>query len=256
MEISITKYLEQIQDRAFNDEKRNKLFIGAGISGIGLILSVSGLFLEGPIGVGLVLASFAFLGINKLIEKFSNKDEFIAENELIFELIERKIQKRMVDDFKNKIPKEKIIIYNDENFENIIKEIKNILLRKNYMESLKQLMRNNFNVLLVGCTGVGKSTLINEFLKLDKEKAKESEGIPTKTEDFIPYKGKNNNINYTLHDTNGITYKGEDSIDKKIENTLNQIKTRIEKKNPNNLIHCIGIVIMEQIFNPEILILL
>ena len=239
LEISITKYLEQMQDRAFNDEKRNKLFISAGISGIGLILSVSGLFLECPIGVGLVLASFAFLGINKLIEKFSNKDEFIAENELIFELIERKIQKRIVDDFKNKIPKEKIIIYNDENFENIIKEIKNILLRKNYMESLKQLMRNNFNVLLVGCTGVGKSTLINEFLKLDKEKAKESEGIPTKTEDFIPYKGKNNNINYTLHDTNGITYKGEDSIDKKIENTLNQIKTRIEKKNPNNLIHCI-----------------
>ena len=107
------------------------------------------------------------------------------------------------------------------------------------MESLKQLMRNNFNVLLVGCTGVGKSTLINEFLKLDKEKAKESEGIPTKTEDFIPYKGKNNNINYTLHDTNGITYTGEDSIDKKINNTLNQIKTRIEKRDPNNLMHCI-----------------
>ena len=68
-------------------------------------------------------------------------------------------------------------------------------------------------------------------MKLDEDKkAKESAGIPTKTEDFIPYKGKNNNINYTLHDTNGITYKGEDSIDKKIENTLKHIKTRIEKK--------------------------
>ena len=92
-------------------------------------------------------------------------------------------------------------------------------------------MRNNFNVLLVGCTGVGKSTLINEFLKLDKnKKAKESDGEPVETKDFIPYKGKNNNINYTLYDTNGITYKGKDSIEEKIENTLNQIKTRIEKK--------------------------
>ena len=151
-----------------------------------------------------------------------------------------KMEKQIIKNFEYKIPKEKIIVYSDENFEDIIKEIKNILLKKKYMESLKQLMRNNFNVLLVGCTGVGKSTLINEFLKLDEDKkAKESAGIPTKTEDFIPYKGKNNNFNYTLHDTNGITYTGEDSIEKKIENTLNQIKTRIEKKNPNNLIHCI-----------------
>ena len=98
----------------------------------------------------------------------------------------------------------------------IIKEIKNILLKRNYIESLKKIMKNNFNVLLVGCTGVGKNTLINVFLQLDKDKrAKESVGIPTKTEDFIPYKGKNNNINYTLHDTNGITYTGEDSIEKK-----------------------------------------
>ena len=142
-----------------------------------------------------------------------------------------KIQKQIIKNFEYKIPKEKIIIYNDENFEIIIKKIKNILLKKNYMESLKKLMRNNFNVLLVGCTGVGKSTLINEFLKLDKnKKAKESSGEPVETIDFIPYKGKNNNINYTLHDTNGITYTGEDSIDKKINNTLNQIKKEQKKK--------------------------
>ena len=71
------------------------------------------------------------------------------------------------------------------------------------------------------------------------KRAKESEGIPTETVDFTPYKGKFNNINYTLHDTNGITYLGEDSIEKKLNNTLDQIKKRIDQKDPNNLIHCI-----------------
>ena len=116
-------------------------------------------------------------------------------------------------------------MFNDENFEKIVGNIKNIILKKNLIENLKKIMRNNFNVLLIGCTGVGKSTLINEFLRLDKDKrAKESEGIPTDTVDFTPYKGKFNNINYTLHDTNGITYLGEDSIEKKLNNTLDQIK--------------------------------
>ena len=238
LEISITKYLEQMQTRALFNENKNKFLINKGISHINIILSNSS-FKAIMFGFTF-LASLTLKGIKKLIEKFSNNDEFIKENKIIFELIEEKMKKQIIKNFEYKIPKEKIIVYSDENFEDIIKEIKNILLKKNYIESLKQLMRNNFNVLLVGCTGVGKSTLINEFLKLDEDKkAKESAGIPTKTEDFIPYKGKNNNFNYTLHDTNGITYIVEDSIEKKIENTLNQIKTRIEKKDPNNLIHCI-----------------
>ena len=175
-----------------------------------------------------------------MINKFSKNDEFIKENEIIFELIESKMMGQIIKNFEYKIPKEKIIIYNDENFEKIIEKIKNIILKKKYLESLKQIMMNNFNILLIGCTGVGKSTLINEFLKIDKNKrAKESVGKPTKTVDFIPYKGKYNNFNYTLHDTNGITYSGKDSIDKKINDTLDQIKKRIEKKDPNNLIHCI-----------------
>ena len=157
-----------------------------------------------------------------MINKFSKNDEFIKENEIIFELIESKMMGQIIKNFEYKIPKEKIIIYNDENFEKIIEKRKNIILKKKYLESLKQIMMNNFNILLIGCTGVGKSTLINEFLKIDKNKrAKESIGKPTETVDFIPYKGKNNNINYTLHDTNGITYTGEDSIEKKINNTLN-----------------------------------
>ena len=97
-----------------------------------------------------------------------------------------------------------------------------------------------FNIFLVGNTNVGKSTLINEFLKLPYDKrAKESDGGPTKTIDFIAYNGTYQDINYTLLDTNGITNKGEDSIEFKIMNTENEIKKRIENKDPNQLIHCI-----------------
>ena len=140
LEISVVKYLEQMQDRALYVEKR-KLFIDAGFT-IGMILSLSGLFVLGLPGLGLLLVSFLSYSVKKLIDKFSNKEKFIAENKLIFELIELKMQDKIINNFKDKIPKEKIIIYNDENFENIIKEIKNILLKKNYMKSLKQLMRN------------------------------------------------------------------------------------------------------------------
>ena len=101
-------------------------------------------------------------------------------------------------------------------------------------------MRKNFNILIVGVTNAGKSTLINEFLKLDEVKrAKESEGGSTDTKDFTPYVGVNNNYQYTLYDTNGITNYGQDSIQNKTKNILNEIMERIKSKDPNNLIHCI-----------------
>ena len=105
---------------------------------------------------------------------------------------------------------------------------------------MQDIITKNFNILLVGCTNVGKSTLINEFLKLDNDKkAKESEGGPTQTLDFTSYEGKKNNKFYTLYDTNGITNKGEDSIESKKKNTIKEIEKRIKSHNPNNLIHCI-----------------
>ena len=220
LEASIIKYLEQIKDRAILREKRTKKIIELGLNLPSLPLILSSMFFTGPIGWGLSITACTIFGFSLLgkylINKFSHKDKFIKENEIIFDLIESKMMELIVKNFEHNIPKEKIIIYNDENFEKNIEEIKNIILKKNYIEKLKKIIRNNFNVLLIGCTGVGKSTLINEFLQLDKDKrAKESVGKPTETVDFIPYKGKYNNFNYTLHDTNGITYSGKDSIDKK-----------------------------------------
>ena len=109
-----------------------------------------------------------------------------------------------------------------------------------YIQKLKKIITKNFNVLLVGNTNVGKSTLINEFLKLEEgKKAKESDGGPTDTIDFTPYKGENNNNVYNLYDTNGITNDGKDCIENKIANTIKEIDLRISSENPNKLIHCI-----------------
>ena len=108
------------------------------------------------------------------------------------------------------------------------------------MTKLKRKIIKKFNILLLGNTNVGKSTLINEFLKLSKkESAKESDGGPTKTSDFKQYNGNYNDIIYSLFDTNGITNKGENSIENKIKNTEKEIIKRIKYKDPNQLIHCI-----------------
>ena len=113
-------------------------------------------------------------------------------------------------------------------------------MNKKYINNLKKIVRKNFNILILGCTNVGKSTLINEFLNLEGEKrARETEGGPTETKDFTEYTGNFNNYQYTLFDTNGITNDGKDSIQNKTKNTLNEITERIKSKDPNNLIHCV-----------------
>ena len=95
---------------------------------------------------------------------FKAKANFISENMGIINEIESKLMVFIVDHLDKKNIKEKIIIYNNERFnENIIK-VKNKLLEKKYINKLKKIIANNFNILLVGNTNVGKSTLINEFL--------------------------------------------------------------------------------------------
>ena len=168
------------------------------------------------------------------------KIEFINNNSIIFQAIQKKLTEKIKNQLDEKVLKEKIIIYNEHNFEEKMKKIKEKLISQKYISKLRKVLTKNFNILLVCCTNAGKSTLINEFLKLDEtNRAQESVGGPTDTIDFKQYVGKNNGKQYTLHDTNGITNTGDDSIDKKISNTLMHIKERIESHDPNKLIHCI-----------------
>ena len=191
----------------------------------------------------LAISLVADFGLNAMFSKLFNpqkKLKFIDNNSIIFKTIQKKLVELIKNQLDEKILKEKIIIYNEQKFEEKIKKIKEKLISDKYISKLRKILAKNFNILLVGCTNAGKSTLINEFLKLDENnRAKESVGGPTDTTDFKPYVGTNNGKQYTLHDTNGITNSGDDSIENKIANTLKQIKERIESHDPNNLIHCI-----------------
>ena len=207
-------------------------FFGTTVAGLALI----------PITLPISLG-FALLMQNKL----KGKQKFLIENEIIIENIQNELFVLMNDKLKETINKEKedkIIIYSQNNFENKIKRIKQKLVKKK-LEKLKKVVRNNFNIILVGCTNAGKSTLINEFLNIEKDnRSRESIGGPTEIDlegklYFKPYIGKNNNKQYTLYDSNGITNSGKDSIENKISVTKEEIEKRIKKGNPNNLIHCI-----------------
>ena len=99
---------------------------------------------------------------------------------------------------------------------------------------IKEKNFNLYNILLIGKTNVGKSTLINEFLNINKENenfAAEGTGCPTPTIDFKEYFGKRNETKYVLYDTNGIQLGGENSI----ENSLKKFENGIKE----NLINCI-----------------
>ena len=170
------------------------------------------------------------------VVKGNKKQRFIQDNSFIINIIKEKIISLIKDKLYENQIKEKLIIFNRENFFSQIQKIKNrILLCHN-----KKNITKNFNILLLGNTNVGKSTLINEFLKLNpKEKAEEGSGLETKTDEFKPYKGKYNGQTYTLYDTNGITLIGKDSIKNKMESIEKEINKRIEKKAANELIHCI-----------------
>ena len=211
------------------------------ISGGAFIASIIASFTGGIVCFGALIISMIFLSFfNIKYNNFEEKKKFISDNNYVINVIQSKLIEKIKNKLDSKIKREKIIIFNDENFNNKIEKIKSILISGKFLEKLKKIIAKNFNILLVGNTNVGKSTLINEFLKLDAtKKAKESDGGPTNTKDFSPYVGINNKYQYTLYDTNGITNIGNDSVDNKIKNTLSEIEKGIQSNDPNQLIHCI-----------------
>ena len=197
--------------------------------------------ITGGVGVvvGLGLTFISALTTLYLINP-RQKINFINDNLMIVTEIECQLIELIKTKLDKKLLNEIIFILNEENFNKQINKVKEKLISKKYIKRLQKVITKTFNILLLGNTNVGKSTLINEFLCLgEKERAEESEGGPTQTVDFTPYIGKRNNKEYTLYDTNGITNDGQDSIENKTKNTIKEIKQRIENKDPNKLIHCI-----------------
>ena len=246
IERNVFNSINQVEQTIISKEKKyNKIKYSLGVYLVELPLTIAASLLT--FGLSLV-AYFAIkyttgIGLGFVTRKIVNpdeKEEFLFNNSVIMQTIQNKLMIIIKEEFDKNIPKQNIIIYNKENFDNIIIKIKNKLLKEEYIKRLQKIITKNFNILLLGCTNAGKSTLINEFLKLpDNKKAAESTGGPTDTKDFTPYTEKNNNKLYTLYDTNGITNKGNDSIESKQINTKNEIEKRLKDNDPNKLIHCI-----------------
>ena len=163
----------------------DSVILGTCKSGIGSILATGAAFSLNVLGITVIggISIFLSLGIfgiksffdNRKYKKIKEYMEKMEKNENNSMKEEREIYLYII----NKI----INYYININELSELKKNKDIIkISENYVntlnEQIKQKMNeipneiNNFNVLLLGNTGVGKSTLINKFLKLKKNLCK------------------------------------------------------------------------------------
>ena len=139
----------------------------------------------------------------------------------------------------------------DDFFKNIIEnemnnDVMNISQKENFKKNFKKRSEEYYkkaikefsnktkhlNILIIGKSGVGKSTLINAILKEDR--AKTQIGRPC-TEGINSYESKN----IRLWDSRGIELKKENSLEKVLKETKDLVITNNNLGDPDQYIHCI-----------------
>ncbi len=184
------------------------------------------------------------------IEEIKNKVKEINEiYEKKIEIIKSEEMELIIKEYNEKkdyFNLEETRIYNNEKIDCLLNQIldnkiisKIILNKLNiYIEEIKKSLVeiNHLNILLVGPSGVWKSTLINAILEL-KDEAKTGIGLPQTTEINCFSSEKSDFLR--LYDSRG-TEKGKDFDIDKIYLLLKEfILKQLETKDPNKYIHCI-----------------
>ena len=202
-----------------------------------------------------------FGGVFTLLKTKYNNFKLGKEYEKNLEEIKRNYFNSIKNDLKtnkkdhlNKILKnfneEKLVeviqkIFEEEKFSNLIGEKVKEFIDKMKFES----HTSYFNILLLGSSGVGKSTLINSILNLDENSpnaAKVGKGQPVtlgSPKAYISDKVKG----LKLWDTQGIDKSGFD-IEKLKQSVVNLINANANANDPDNFIHCLWYCVSQHRF--------
>ena len=130
-------------------------------------------------------------------------------------------------------------IYNLSSKEFKLEENVEKILDKFLKEEISKIKKNEvkLNILVIGPSGVGKSTLINEFLELDenhKAKTSDCEACTMNNELYESEK----NPQFSLIDTRGIEKDLKNfGIEKMIESIKNEISSRNKSNDPKQFVH-------------------
>ena len=181
-------------------------------------------------------------------------NEILAENKFQKEK-KHKIQ-QFLKKLKNKILEknffeELLIEYDTKQIFDVINEIiKEVNLDSVFNEKTKSFLNlvetikvnpemNHLNILLLGPTGSGKSTLINVLLELEgQERAEVGDDNNPKTMDFHSYTS-NKKKYIRCFDSRGIEKNKEYSLDEFIKNSKGLILKKLKENNPDEFIHII-----------------
>ena len=197
------------------------------VGGYATLAGVAGLVVGIPAVLGGIGYAIYKAVKTKKVKDFMNKlsdkdDQSVEEEREIFSLLTKECLEYFNNYIQNSfIKKAKDLI--EKNTEYIIREIHNYDSKgDDYVlkeQIRKEIIDMNFiNIILIGGTGVGKSTLINEFLQLKDNKAKEGETAdPQKIEEGWPkkypvFQSDTDIKGINLYDTEGIEKKGENDF--------------------------------------------
>lgn len=233
------------------------VFLGACPGGLNPILASSALAISSfgiiaVCGIGFLILSGGFLiyslkknnKIKDYMEKIKNDNSMEKEREIYFHLVYKIINYFFEDNKLIKLKQNKYFKAISNNSINNLNE----RIDKKINEIPNEI--NHFNVLVLGNTGVGKSTLINCFLKLRNNLCKVGKtAIPEIIDEWKRYPVNDCDSEYkgiSLYDSNGI-------ISGNINQHLEEVKKFIEnyKSKTEKQIHCIWFCIHKSKFDPD-----